>query len=154
MKNYVTGLMFSQDRKRLVLIAKLNPDWQRGLLNGVGGKIEAGEEAVDAMCRECAEETGVLTVPAQWMQFAVIRHRDQYNVHFFVLFDDAALTARTLEKELVGVYDVDALPSNLLPNLRWLIPLGLDRNMCFDTPVLLQEAFVPQASMLIGADGS
>ena len=37
MKYYVAGFMYSKDRKKVVLIEKINPEWQRGLLNGVGG---------------------------------------------------------------------------------------------------------------------
>ncbi len=40
---YVTGFMYSIDRKRVVLIEKINPEWQKGHLNGVGGKIEKDE---------------------------------------------------------------------------------------------------------------
>ena len=43
MITYVTGFLFSSDRDRVVLIEKLSPAWQRGLFNGVGGKIEANE---------------------------------------------------------------------------------------------------------------
>ena len=60
-KKYVTGFLFSADASHLVLIKKINPAWQRGLFNGIGGKVEANEIAVDAMVRECLEETGVLT---------------------------------------------------------------------------------------------
>jgi 8-oxo-dGTP diphosphatase len=143
MNNYVTGLMFSKDRTRIVLLTKLNPEWQRGQLNGIGGKIEPQEAAVDAMCREFFEETGVQTTQAQWQHCAVMTHRDTYHVNFFVTFDDQAFAAKTIEKEVVGVYDVAALPANLIRNLRWLIPLVLDTNMCFDTPVVFNEVTVP-----------
>ncbi len=40
MKRYVAGLMFSKDEKYVALVIKNKPDWQKGLLNGIGGKIE------------------------------------------------------------------------------------------------------------------
>ncbi len=143
--NYVTGLMFSADRKKIILITKLNPDWQRGLLNGIGGKIEPGESPVAAICREFTEETGVITVPVQWTNFAIINHLDEYHVTFFVTFDDTMFTAKTTEKEVVGLYDVDDLPPNLVVNLRWLIPLALDTGLRFDMPAVFQEIVVPGA---------
>ncbi|WP_164969449.1 hypothetical protein [Halarcobacter ebronensis] len=52
MKHYVTGFLFTKDFKHVVLIKKLNPEWQRGLFNGVGGKVEENEKPCDAMSRE------------------------------------------------------------------------------------------------------
>ena len=37
---YVTGFLFSPDKKSVVLINKNRPAFQVGKLNGVGGKIE------------------------------------------------------------------------------------------------------------------
>jgi 8-oxo-dGTP diphosphatase len=142
-KHYVTGLMFSPDKTKVALITKINPEWQRGLLNGIGGKIESGEAPVDAMCREFLEETGVSTTSDQWQSFAIIQHRDQYQVHFFVAFDEQVSAVRTIEKEVVGIYDVTRLPANLISNMHWLIPLSLSTNLNFDVPVLIQEMSVP-----------
>lgn len=43
----------------LVLIEKKKPAWQLGKLNLPGGKIENGETAEQAACRELLEETGI-----------------------------------------------------------------------------------------------
>ena len=51
-KKYVTGFLFSQDSSHVVLIKKINPAWQRGLFNGVGGKVEVNESSIDAMVRD------------------------------------------------------------------------------------------------------
>ena len=56
---YVVGFLFNPDMTEVVLIKKNRPDWQKGLLNGVGGKIESGEDPITAMIREFKEETGV-----------------------------------------------------------------------------------------------
>lgn len=143
MINYVTGFMFSKDRRNVVLISKLNPAWQRGLLNGIGGKIESGETPAQAMSREFKEETGVQTSDTQWTPFAVITHQETYHVNFFFTFDDVAFNVTTTEKEVVGVYDVNALPIHVIANLTWLIPLALDRSLQFDTPALFQEVALP-----------
>ena len=57
MKKYVTGFLFSKDASHVVLIKKINPQWQNGLFNGVGGKIETNETSIAAMVREFFEET-------------------------------------------------------------------------------------------------
>lgn len=54
--DYVLGFLIQEDS--IVLIRKRKPEWQAGKLNGVGGKIEAGEVPYVAMCREFKEETG------------------------------------------------------------------------------------------------
>ena len=43
MIHYVTGLMFSKDMQKVLLIKKLKPDWQYGRFNGLGGKVEENE---------------------------------------------------------------------------------------------------------------
>lgn len=61
MEKYCLGFAFSEDFKYLVLIKKNRPEWQKGLLNGVGGKVDTKDESFrDAMIREFFEETNVL----------------------------------------------------------------------------------------------
>ena len=54
---YVLGFVFSEACDRVLLMWKNRPAWQAGKLNGIGGKIEAGETAQHAMEREFTEET-------------------------------------------------------------------------------------------------
>lgn len=37
MKHYVLGFAFGPNYKKVALLHKLRPEWQKGLLNGVGG---------------------------------------------------------------------------------------------------------------------
>jgi 8-oxo-dGTP diphosphatase len=143
MTDFVTGLLFSVDRQHVVLIQKHNPSWQRGSFNGVGGKIEAAERPIDAMCREFFEETGLSMRPEQWTAFAEIQHAAAYRVHFFCAFDDGVWQARTVESETVGIYPVHDLPQPLVANLRWLIPLACDVSLRFVTPALFNEMTLP-----------
>lgn len=55
---YVLGIMFSEDEKKVLTIWKNRPSWQLNKLNGVGGKLEDGETPIQAMNREFSEETG------------------------------------------------------------------------------------------------
>jgi 8-oxo-dGTP diphosphatase len=57
-QSYVVGFIFNKERTRVALIRKDRPDFQAGKLNGIGGKIEKGEEADHCMVREAIEETG------------------------------------------------------------------------------------------------
>jgi 8-oxo-dGTP diphosphatase len=126
---YVAGFLFSDDGGKVLLIQKSHPDWQRGKLNGVGGHVEPGETPAAAMQREFEEEAG-LTIGC-WESRVTLVGRG-FTVHFFAV--RAALstllgaTAGTPDEPLC-VVDVHDIPQNVPPNLRWLIPLCLDRSV-------------------------
>lgn len=44
--------------------------WQRGLLNGLGGGINPGEDPREAMVREAHEEARLVTAACEWQPFA------------------------------------------------------------------------------------
>lgn len=139
MLNYVTGFLFSEDLKHVVLLEKLTPSWQKGLFNGVGGKIEAGESSVQAMVRECKEETGVLITENNWTCYAHLTNPDHFELDVYFAISDLALEARTMEKEKVHTLKVSDIPNNIIPNLQWLIPMALDKNLNFNIPVVFIE---------------
>lgn len=139
MKRYVTGFLFSKNSSHIVLIEKLSPEWQKGFFNGVGGKIEPGENAIDAMAREFNEETGVLIPAEQWQCYAQIFRPSHYDLDVFFAHSDLAFNARTVEKEEVFVVELSKLPTNLIPNLNWLIPLALDKQADFSIPIKVNE---------------
>jgi 8-oxo-dGTP diphosphatase len=56
--HYVVGFLFGHDKTMVALIKKSRPEWQKGMLNGIGGKIENSENALTAMRREFKEEAG------------------------------------------------------------------------------------------------
>ncbi len=124
---YSCGFYFSRDFKRVALITKAKPDWQKGKLNGVGGSVEEGETFHQAMIREFQEESGVMTYTDQWHLFVSMEGMD-WIVAFFRAnaISDRDDVFSTDAEEQVAWYEVNALPDNVLPNLRWLIPLALD----------------------------
>jgi 8-oxo-dGTP diphosphatase len=123
---YVAGFAFSEDQRRVVLIEKKRPRWQAGKLNGVGGHIEVGETPEFAMTREYLEETGVASFPHEWTQFAYLVGPEFY-LHFYAAFNDKLLDVKTLTDEAILNLSLrDFGPSDVIPNLKWLIPLALD----------------------------
>jgi len=139
MKKYVVGFLFSNDCSHVVLIKKLNPKWQKGLFNGVGGKIEEGESSIEAISREFEEETGVLIDVKKWNCYINIERPNHYYLDVYCAFSNLAFEVRTVEKEEVHIVKVDNLPSNIIPNLKWLIPLALDNQVDFSIPLQLQQ---------------
>lgn len=140
-QRYVCGFAFydieSGFRPRVVLMRKVKPDWQAGKLNGVGGKIEAGETPEVAMAREFKEETGVTTSPLEWEAYAKMTF-PKAEVIFLRSFDPTVehATTQTVWSEEVGanitepvehrlVRGIDEIADDrIMPNLRWAIPLA------------------------------
>lgn len=139
---YVLALLFSADRRRVVLMRKTRPAWQAGRVNALGGKLLPGESPADAARREVGEEAGVDV--EQWEEF-LVWDDPVYRLHVLRAFDDAALRAHTAEDQEVFLADVQALPAELIENLRWLIPLALDADVAL--PVRVRSA-APEGSGL------
>jgi 8-oxo-dGTP diphosphatase len=135
---YVLGFYFNPQGSKVVLIEKLKPSWQKGKINGVGGKVEGdelptiGRTMLDtynkAMAREFKEETGIETKPQDWECFCTYRGKDWY-MHIFRAFGDVT-EAKTMEAEKILVADVDFLPLNVVNNLKFLIPMALQEDIC------------------------
>lgn len=132
MYRYVLALLFTADRRQIVLMEKTRPAWQQGRVNALGGKLRAGESAEDAARREVREEAGVDV--AVW-DAVLVWHDAQYTMHVVRAFDDAALRAHTAEDQRVFRAPVDELPANVIDNLRWLVPLALDREVALPIEV-------------------
>lgn len=132
---YVLALLFTPDRAGVVLMHKTRPAWQAGRVNALGGKLHDGETPADAARREVREEAGVDV--AGWEEFLVWED-PHYRMHAVRAFDPAAAAVRTAEDQEVFLAEVDALPAALIDNLRWLVPLALDRDVA--TPVRVRSA--------------
>ncbi|HZO17987.1 MAG TPA: NUDIX domain-containing protein [Gemmatimonadaceae bacterium] len=129
---YVLALLFTADGREVVLVRKTRPAWQAGRVNALGGKLDAGEGLVDAARREVREEAGVDV--EGWEEFLVWRD-PEYRLRAVRAFNDIARQARTAEDQEVFLANVGALPFNVLDNLRWMIPLALDRDVAIPIEV-------------------
>jgi 8-oxo-dGTP diphosphatase len=123
---YVLALLFTADGREVVLVRKTRPAWQAGRVNALGGKLHNGESLIEAARREVREEAGV-DVEA-WEEF--LEWKDpQYRLRAVRAFNDVARRARTTEDQEVLLAHVGGLPLNVIDNLRWIIPLALDRDV-------------------------
>lgn len=123
MIEYCLGFAFNPSLDTVVLIKKQRPEWQAGLLNGVGGKLEPGESAMDAMHREFKEETGVSI--SDWQRFGQLSGSD-WIVHLYTTkiydWEIASIIYKKTDEEIL-LKDADNL-SNIIPNLMWLVPMA------------------------------
>jgi 8-oxo-dGTP pyrophosphatase MutT (NUDIX family) len=124
--NYVVCLLFNDDLSQVCLIEKQRPDWQVGLLNGPGGKIEPGETVLEAATREFKEETGVCVT--SWAQLCMKKaHNNSYQVNFLVAADsNACHLVRTTTDEQVGMRTVKHIDqAKLVSSIDWVLPLAI-----------------------------
>ena len=127
MKEYTLGFIFTPSLDKVLLIHKLNPERQRGKLNGVGGKLEEGEDILTCMVREVQEETGLITKTDKWISLGLMESAD-WKVHVFTLvYEGNPNDAKSADKEKVEWIYVKALPTNMMSNLTWLLPLAIDK---------------------------
>ena len=127
MTAYTLGFIFNQAFSRVLLVHKLRPDWQKGRLNGIGGKIEPEEQSLACMVREAREEAGLQTAAEEWICVGEIKS-DSYRVDVYArIHKGEFLDASTITDEEIEWFDVNELPDIVLPNLPWLIPLAIDK---------------------------
>ncbi len=128
-KHWVVGFVFRNEKSEVALVLKNRPEFQKGKLNGPGGKIEEGETPAQAMRREFKEETGADI--QDWRAFALLKE-EAGDVTFLV--SHSSCEVQTMTDEPVAwhrVEDLKKLP--VLSDLRWLIPLALDDQNRFST---------------------
>jgi 8-oxo-dGTP diphosphatase len=125
MIHYCVGSVFYRDAS-VALVQKLNPKWQKGLFNGIGGKIEEGETPLQAMDREWNEETGH---PAPtWTKFCLLTDFRGWEVHFYtasVEGEDWDMPKENDRGEPLSWKPVDLYDVPHVSNLEWLIPMAL-----------------------------
>lgn len=121
---FVLAFLYSMDQQQVVLMRRTRPSWQAGRVNALGGGIIDGETASSAARREVREECGVDV--AEWTE-VLVWDDAEYRMHVMRAMSPRAIEARTMEDQEVFLASVEALPANVIDNLRWLVPLALDR---------------------------
>jgi len=124
MKHFVMGFHFNKSANNVLLIEKQKPDWQKGHHNGIGGKIdETDVSPLAAMRRECEEETTVTGINWEHVLTFVCPGGTVFVFRAFNMTEDIPFLQA--EEEHLAVWPVNALPSKLMNNLKWIIPVCL-----------------------------
>ena len=146
MKEYVLGFMFSKDKSHIALICKEKPEWQKGKINGIGGKVEPEDRRpIYSMIREFKEETGVETNITHWgPSFATMNFEDSNEggiksvIYCYRAFTDLVYDVKTMELEEIKLLSTIPVGSNdshlpyfdlpIINNLKVLIPMAMDED--------------------------
>lgn len=137
MNAYVLGFLFNETRDKVLLIHKLRPEWQKGMLNGVGGHIEDEETPYDAMGREFKEETGVY-IPNWEHCITLISSKANWLVMIYRNYGAGNVTIKrcqSITDEKISIENINNLPEKCIPNLRWIIPI-LNDNLKFPLTIV------------------
>lgn len=136
MQHYVIGFIVDETEENVLLIRKTKPDWQNGLLNAVGGKIELGETPLFAIIRECEEETGLEI--DDWTHTATLTGT-YFKIQVFIAYADINL-AMSKTEELLEIHPIDSIRTRTdkVKNLSALLQLSLDRHW-LQLPIILTE---------------
>lgn len=132
---YVVGFAFSTDEKVVLLIEKQKPEWQRGLLNGIGGKIEAIDalqepgkslnSSVNAMVREFEEEAGLRTVPDDWTFFCTLEGEDFQVFCFHSHLEQLHEADTQTEEKVIFIFLGEKTDREMVQNASWLIAMAM-----------------------------
>lgn len=134
-QHYVVGFLFDMDFDKVVLIHKnKGPKSVKGNWNGLGGKIEESESSYEAMVREFKEESGMRIT--DWI-YSLEYKGPGYVFDVFYAKTSHIDSVRTNEDEEVAIYFVDDLPTALVSNLRWMIPLIMDHSI--EKPIYIND---------------
>jgi 8-oxo-dGTP diphosphatase len=120
LKKYVLGFLFNPSKNLVWLIRKEKPEWQKGLLNGIGGQVEEGEKPEEAMTREFKEEAWLII--NDWKFFCSFTDDRGYVVYCYSAISDKEPTTQT-DEVVIGL-GVDNLEGTV-PKAKWLVPMAL-----------------------------
>lgn len=143
-QEYVLGFAFNSSLTRVALIQKNRPEWQKGKLNGIGGHVEDGETAIEAMVREFREECGIVTNENDWTNFLTMEGED-FIVHVYKIVTKDVWAVKTLTDEIIDLYDVRYIKDienvtrlesvyrhgqsfEVISNIPWIIEMALDKD--------------------------
>lgn len=126
---FVLGFALTEDKKAILLIKKNRPAWQKGLLNGVGGKVNPVETPKQAMIREGFEETGLyLKWDHRGYMTGINNDGSSFHCDIFSAVDDQIWKYNQPTDEKPAIYRVEDIIKNRYPmvqNLGFLIPYVL-----------------------------
>lgn len=136
--NYCVGFIFNKDLTKVLLVKKnRGPECVKNKLNGIGGKIEKTDSfPLNAISRECLEETGLNFHPAKWNYFCELTCNEGI-IYFYYIVTDEIYKFKQVEDEIIKIYNLKIGEKynnefglyqdyQVVANVNWLIPMALN----------------------------
>ena len=106
------------DNKEILLLKKNNPDWQKGLYNGIGGKVELNTTPLETIIKKCQEELGVNI--SNWIELdSEISSSGIEIVYFLTTLNEGEIKKlQSQTDERAELFSINNLPANILQDLK------------------------------------
>jgi 8-oxo-dGTP diphosphatase len=130
--------IFDNQGRALLLKGSSNKRLWAGLLNGIGGHIECGEDIQESALRELEEETGIVGLPLSYCGQIMVNVEEELGVAIFIFRGD---------------YNGDHVRESSEGRLIWVALDSLDNKIVMeDLPALLPRVyqFRPGDPLIIG----
>ena len=145
-------LIFLFDKHHRVLLLKGSPTkklWA-GLMNGIGGHIEAGEDIFEAAQRELCEETGIVGLTLQFSAQIMVDVADTVGVALFIFrgeFNDETILSP--EEGALTWVDLDQLSAYpVVEDLLEIIP-RLAAHSPASSPLIGKSKYGPDGELRV-----
>ncbi|RBQ29185.1 NUDIX domain-containing protein [Aliarcobacter vitoriensis] len=116
---YVVGII--TDGKKVLLLKKNNPDWQKGLYNAVGGKVELESTPLQTIIKDCKDKIGLDIINWKELDSLLLPNGIDLTYFFAILEENDINKAQSLTDERVELFDINNLPKNILKDLKMQI---------------------------------
>ena len=116
MMRVVVGII--TDNKEILLLKKNNPDWQKGLYNGIGGKVELNTTPLETIIKKCQEELGVNI--SNWIELdSEISSSGIEIVYFLTTLNEGEIKKlQSQTDERAELFSINNLPTNIFQDLK------------------------------------
>ena len=106
------------DNKEILLLKKNNPDWQKGLYNGIGGKVELNTTPLETIIKKCQEEFGVNI--SNWIELDSEISSSGIEIVYFLttLNENEIKKLQSQTDERAELFSINNLPTNILQDLK------------------------------------
>ncbi|HRL07933.1 MAG TPA: NUDIX hydrolase [Aliarcobacter sp.] len=106
------------DNEEILLLRKNNPDWQKGLYNGIGGKVELNTTPLETIIKKCQEELGVNI--SNWIELdSEISSSGIEIVYFLTTLNEGEIKKlQSQTDERAELFSINNLPTNILQDLK------------------------------------
>lgn len=106
------------DNKEILLLKKNNPDWQKGLYNGIGGKVELNTTPLETIIKKCQEELGLNI--SNWIELdSEISSSGIEIVYFLTTLNEGEIKKlQSQTDERAELFSINNLPINILQDLK------------------------------------